>query len=284
MADEHDFRGRRTPDETTPIDVAAVRADDAFIDALSRDVPVLARDDAEYQLAAALSGWRYESLAAPAPPLPAVEEIEKAIAAQQRVDGRGRRAMRHLRVLSGAAAVVVVAAAGLIVVSENAQPGDALWGVKSVVFSEQATQTQAMVDVQSNLEQAEAAVAAGDTPAALSYISKAEEDLKPVRDEETRRRMDEWITRLRDDTDESAVTKTATGEESASADRQAASDTTDTTDTSTSATTDSTSTTTTPVETTPVPSDTTPPSEVPPSTTAAETTIVPTTTTTFPPG
>ena len=58
--------------------------------------------------------------------------------------------------------MVVVAAAGLIVVSENAQPGDALWGVKSVVFSEQATQTQAMVDVQSNLEQAEAAVAAGE--------------------------------------------------------------------------------------------------------------------------
>ena len=34
-----------TPDEM-PVDISAVQFDDAFIDALSRDVPVLARDDA----------------------------------------------------------------------------------------------------------------------------------------------------------------------------------------------------------------------------------------------
>lgn len=190
--------------DTERLDFVALRADDQFLDALSRDAPVLTGDDDEYRLAVLLSGWRRDSLSAPPPPLPSVDEVEHAIAASGQ-PRRGRRTMRHLRVVSGAAAVAVVAAAGLIVVAEGAQPGDALWGVKSVVFAEQAQQTKAMVEAKNNLEQAQSAVQTGDLSSASSLISKASESLKPVKDEETRRRMNEWIERIKDDSADKAT-------------------------------------------------------------------------------
>ncbi|GAC69888.1 anti-sigma-D factor RsdA [Gordonia soli] len=217
MSDEHDWRGRRstpgrdasrdlgrhrdganwrTEDESEPFDMAAVHTDDQFIDSLSRDVPVHTRDDAEYQLAALLSGWRHESLAEPAPELPTVDEVERAIAASERVS-TGRKVARHLRLASGAAAVVVIAGAGLTVLAEGSQPGDPLWGVKKVVFAEAASETQAAVDVQSNLERAEALMAAGKSDEAAELIDRAQKNMGPVRDADTRSRMSEWIDRLR---------------------------------------------------------------------------------------
>ena len=114
--DDHD---PDLPDDAGQLDFNALREDEAFIDALARDMPVLTGDDAEYRLAVLLSGWRRDTLSEPLPPLPGIDEIEHAIAASE-PPRRGSRAMRHLRVVSGAAAVAVVAAAGLIVVAEGA--------------------------------------------------------------------------------------------------------------------------------------------------------------------
>ena len=50
-----------------------------------------------------------------------------------------------------------------------------------MVFAEQAQQTKAMVQAKDNLEQAQSAVQTGDLSSANSLISKASEDLKPVR-------------------------------------------------------------------------------------------------------
>ena len=123
---------------------------------MNRDVPVPTRDAAEYQLAEMLSGWRSEIVSTPEPELLSVDDVERAIGTSERAS-RGRRMVRHLRVVSGAAAIVIVAAAGLTVLSEGSQPGDPLWGIKQVVFAEAASQTQAAHDVRNNLERAEAA-------------------------------------------------------------------------------------------------------------------------------
>ncbi|WP_273489877.1 anti-sigma-D factor RsdA [Gordonia otitidis] len=187
-----------TPDDT-PVDISAVQFDDAFLDALSRDVPTPTRDDAEYELAGLLSAWRHESLAEPLPLGPSVAEVEKAIAAQG-PSARARTVVRTLRIVAGAAAVAVVAAAGLTVMSQGSEPGDPLWGVKKVVFAQAASETQAAYDVRSNLEKAEAELAAGNTQAAESLIAKAQSSMGPVRDSSTRTHMDEWIGRLRADT------------------------------------------------------------------------------------
>ncbi|MFW0796114.1 anti-sigma-D factor RsdA [Gordonia sp. CPCC 205515] len=185
-------------DTTQPIDMTQVHADDQFLDALAADRPVPTLDDTEYQLAELLSGWRHDVVGTPAPELPSIDEIEAAIAATERAQ-RGKSVVRHLRIISGAAAVVIVAGAGLTVLAQGSSPGDPLWGVKKVVFAEAATQTQASVDVQSNLEKAEAAVAAGNTTEAAELIARAQKDLSPVRDADTKNRMKDWITRLQAD-------------------------------------------------------------------------------------
>ncbi|MGV9710562.1 anti-sigma-D factor RsdA [Gordonia sp. NPDC003424] len=182
-------------DHTEPIDMTEVHADDQFLDSLAADRPVPTRDAAEYQLAELLSSWRHEVVAAPAPDMPTIDDVEAAIAATERAR-RSRGVARHLRIISGAAAVVIVAGAGLTVLAEGSSPGDPLWGVKRVVFAEEATQTQASMDVQANLEKAEAAVAAGDMSKAAALIASAQNDLQPVRDTETRNRMNEWMKRL----------------------------------------------------------------------------------------
>ncbi|MBD0861983.1 hypothetical protein IA539_12275 [Gordonia sp. zg691] len=178
------------------LDLSDVGFDENFLDALSRDVPVPTRDDAEYQLAELLSGWRNEAVSAPAAELVSIDDVERAIDSSQRAS-RGRRMIRHLRVVSGAAAIVIVAAAGLTVLSEGSQPGDPLWGIKQVVFAEAASETQAAHDVRTDLERAEAAIAAGDTVAASSLIAKAQSNMGPMRDNDLRDEMLNWMTRLR---------------------------------------------------------------------------------------
>lgn len=185
-------------DDTVSVDLNAVRHDDEFLDALIVGSALPLSDAAERELGGLLFAWRTESLAAPAPVQPTLADVEKAIAAQETAAKR-RAATRHLRLISGAAAITAVAAAGLLVLSENSQPGDPLWNVKKVVFAEEATQTQATVDVQNNLERAEEALAAGDTGKAVELVDRAERDLRPVSDPATRERMQQWIKRLRDD-------------------------------------------------------------------------------------
>lgn len=185
----------------TSVDLAAVRRDDEFLTALSAGGYARPGDDAEAELGELLYSWRAETLAAPAVPL-AFADVEAAIAAEAaRVGSAAKRRtrLRHLRVLSGAAAITAVAAAGLLVLSENSQPGDPLWNVKKVVFSEAAAQTEATVDAQANLERAEEALAHGNVAAASALVNSAEARLQPVSDPDIRQRMEQWIARLRGD-------------------------------------------------------------------------------------
>lgn len=207
------WQHHRSADEP-PLDMNAVHADDEFIEALVRGMPVTTHNDAEYQLAAMLAGWRHEALSEPAPEFPSVDDVERAIIASQ--PRPARKAIRHLRLASGAAAVVVVAIAGLTVLSQGASPGDPLWGVKKVVFAEQASQTQAASDAQQNLERAEAAMARGETAEAQALVDKAAQNLAPVRDQQTRKQMDDWINRLRASAPKTTVSTTTAPKPSSS--------------------------------------------------------------------
>lgn len=185
-------------DDEDAADLNAVRHDDEFLNALIDGRALPDPDPAEQRLAAILFAWRTESLADPIPVEPRLPDVEKAIAIAE-AERKRHSTYRHLRLVSGAAAITALAAAGLLVLSENSQPGDPLWNVKKVVFAEEAQQTQATVDVQNNLERAEAALAAGDTAGAVELVNRAERDLAPVSDKATRERMQQWIQRLRSD-------------------------------------------------------------------------------------
>ncbi|GAA4757266.1 anti-sigma-D factor RsdA [Gordonia alkaliphila] len=181
------------------VDISAVHHDDEFLQALIEgtalpgDGPV---DPAEAELGALLFAWRTEALAAPMPAEPTLDDVEQAIADTDN-DRKRQAVSRHLRMISGAAAITAVAAAGLLVLSENSQPGDPLWNVKKVVFADEAQQTQAAFDVQNGLERAETALSEGQVSEASDFVDRAERALEPVQDADTRTRMQQWITRLR---------------------------------------------------------------------------------------
>ncbi|MEU6561057.1 anti-sigma-D factor RsdA [Nocardia nova] len=135
-----------TSGDTGPVDIAAVRRDDALIDAIAGDGPVATDSAEEYQLASLLANWRSDIVDAPMPAGPDLDAVVAAVnqeigAREARVNATRRGNLRLVRPLMAAAAAVAVIAGGTTAFSYGAQPGDPLWRVKEVVFSEQAQTT-----------------------------------------------------------------------------------------------------------------------------------------------
>ncbi|MFD6896581.1 anti-sigma-D factor RsdA [Rhodococcus sp. NPDC060086] len=192
------------PDDGTPVDIASVRRDDALIDAISGDGPVETRSAEEYELATMLAGWRAEILAEPLPVGPDFDEVvaavnrelgaREALAAQPPTRSKGQ--LRLIRPLAGAAALIAAAIGGAATVSYSAEPGDALWGVKEVVFSEQAESTMARIDTSSTLQRAEELIAEGQTEAATELLRSAEVRSTGVTNAGQRNELGDWLQRL----------------------------------------------------------------------------------------
>lgn len=183
--------------DSEPIDVAAVRADDALLDALSRDRLPSGWEltDADHQLASMLAGWRHDIDARPMPLHPTVDEVEAEIARIDRA-ATHRGAFRRLRYVAGAAAVAVVAFGAVTVLAQNAEPGDPLWNVKETMFGSEASATIASSNVQSNMEKAEQALAGGDKRAAAEYLVAAQKDVGKMSGTDAKQRMQDWAQRL----------------------------------------------------------------------------------------
>ncbi|MGY2062668.1 anti-sigma-D factor RsdA, partial [Nocardia gipuzkoensis] len=64
--------------DSGPVDIAAVRRDDALIDAIAGDGPVATDSAEEYQLATLLANWRAEIVEVP---MPAGPELDTIVAA-----------------------------------------------------------------------------------------------------------------------------------------------------------------------------------------------------------
>ncbi|MEK8072346.1 anti-sigma-D factor RsdA [Rhodococcoides navarretei] len=186
-----------------PVDLVAVRRDDAFIDAISGDGPIATDDADEYQLALLLANWRADVITPAMPAGPSLDvvvasvEREKLAADMARSSSanRGGR-MRLLRPIAGAAAAIAVVMGGLVVISYNSTPDDPLWSVKSVVFSEQADSTVAQIDTTSKLQEAENLISSGDTTAARALLDGASNSSSAVLDDSQRAELDQWLARL----------------------------------------------------------------------------------------
>lgn len=183
-------------EDSIPVNLGAVRADDEFIEALLSQPLVPAQTPADYELAALLSNWRSEIAAEPMPTSPTLEEVEAGIEVQRRADSR-RRSLRLVRFTAGAAAAFAILFGGISVVAHSAAPGDALWGVKEVMFGGDASATRAVADVQANIDRAEQAFNSGDKPAATSFLNRAESQLGDVRDSGERKTLQGRIDGLR---------------------------------------------------------------------------------------
>ncbi|MEU5842939.1 anti-sigma-D factor RsdA [Rhodococcus sp. NPDC047139] len=199
-------------DDETSVDLAAVRRDDALIDAISGNGLVETKDTEEYELATLLADWRADILAEP---MPAGPELDEVVAAVHRELGtresstgvppatplrpRSKGQLRLLRPLTGAAALVAVAVGVATAVSYGAEPGDPLWGVKQVVFSEQAQSTEARIDTASTLQRAEQLIAEGNAEEARQLLTSAESRSGDVRDAGERDALGDWMQRLADE-------------------------------------------------------------------------------------
>ncbi|WP_207842673.1 anti-sigma-D factor RsdA [Williamsia soli] len=183
-------------EDSIPVNLGAVRADDEFIDALLSKPIVPAQTPVDYELASLLSEWRSDIMAQPFPTGPTLEEVEAGIESRRRADSR-RRSLRLVRFTAGAAAGFAILFGGVSVVAHNAAPGDALWGVKEVMFGADASATQAVADVQANIDRAEQSLAAGDKPAATTFLDRAQSQLGDVRAEDERKALQDRIDNVR---------------------------------------------------------------------------------------
>ncbi|MBA4022092.1 MAG: hypothetical protein C0482_06980 [Gordonia sp.] len=196
-------------EDSIPVNLGAVRADDEFIDALLSKPIVPAQTPVDYELASLLSNWRSDIMAQPLPAGPTLEEVEAGIESQRRADSR-RRSLRLVRFTAGAAAGFAILFGGVSVVAHNAAPGDALWGVKEVMFGADASATQAVADVQADIDRAEQALAAGDKPAATTFLDRAQSQLSDVRAEDERKALQGRIDDVRGKLAVPATTTTTT--------------------------------------------------------------------------
>ena len=163
-----------------PIDLAALQDDDALLDALGGtdpDVSALAGDSGP-NVEELLVAWRQDVDAAPIGDLVNVDTAATAIAEGKR-PRRGLR-RRHLVPVATAAAVLMITFTGVGVAARDAQPGDMLWGVAKVLYTDQTQAIQAASDVREDLDTAESAVENGRLTAAEEALRSARERMDKV--------------------------------------------------------------------------------------------------------
>ncbi|MBF6133718.1 hypothetical protein IU501_11990 [Nocardia otitidiscaviarum] len=172
--------------DTGPVDIAAVRRDDELIEAIAGDGAVQTSSADEYQLAALLANWRAEIVNEPMPAGPDLDAIVAAVnqevgARGARIGASGSRRLRLVRPIAGAAAAVSLIMGGLTAFSYGAEPGDALWPFKEVVFSEQA-QTTVVNRAGNDMAQAQQLIDEGKPEAAKVLLERAEGNVSQVDD------------------------------------------------------------------------------------------------------
>lgn len=189
--------GARDDDATAaegPVDLAAVRADDAMLDAACRGsalVPGYGRSHDDERLADLLAAWRAEVDAEPVPELVSLDEAIAAIregrherdrpgrALPSAAGGRRRPGRRVPRMLAVAAAGAVVVL-GLGTAVHQSTPGEPLWGVTRVVFAAKAEAAQRQFDAQTALDRADTAAARGDMDGARGLLRSADDRIGAV--------------------------------------------------------------------------------------------------------
>ena len=221
FGDIGDEAARSADDADLPLDLAAVRADDDLIEALSAGLvppPSGPRDpsDVEGELVALLAGWvadvRPESLLHPPGSLPAAvqvmdsrtpDEDEPLVAvgspapvrslleyedaepvAITRSRPSGTRAYL-LRAAAGLAAVALIGS-GVVVRSYDSHPGDSLWVVAKVVFPEKSRSVEAATVVSTALNTARVALESGRIDEARAAFQTVQDQLAAVDDADGR--------------------------------------------------------------------------------------------------
>lgn len=162
-----------------PIDMRQVRADDAFVEALANANRHSEADPLDERMASLLLSWRDDVNSQAAGQLVDLETASAAVRNAPRPRGK-----QVLGPLAAAAAVLVIAFTGVGLVARDAEPGNPLFGVTKVLYSEKARSVEAAVAVRTKLEVASNALASGQVDEAESAIEQARRQLPVVQPED----------------------------------------------------------------------------------------------------
>lgn len=210
MADEHgkddeEVRGQdgRTPHEPVADDLSAVQADDRLLDALGSATPGAAGSLVDDELNALLLAWRNE---VETPPFGELVDTETAIATIQAARPQPVSRHRFLIPLASAAAVLAIAFTGVSLVARDAQPGDALWGLTRVLYSEHAKSIEAAAIVRHDLDSARLALREGKVTEAREKLNKVEASLGSVSTADGKAQLEEKHKELEKELDTNTST------------------------------------------------------------------------------
>lgn len=160
-----------------------MRADDALLDAIAGgavsggvgtgDVFGRPGQDDDH-LAAILASWKADIEAEPMPELVSLDEAAEAVEAGHAArDRRASRARRRMP-FAVAAAAIAVALSGFTVAVHSAQPGDSMFGLTKVLFSEHADNVQKAQTARETIVAANNAIRQGDQATAKSLLQTAQ--------------------------------------------------------------------------------------------------------------
>lgn len=205
------------------IDLAQLQADDQLLDALGGTNPDSSGSDGEQgpDLEALLVAWRQDVDSTPIGDLVDTDRAVEAIAeGQQRSRRRLRR--RHLVPVASAAAVLMITFTGVGLAARDALPGDMLWGVAQVLYTDHARAVQAAASAQGDFRYAEQAWNDKHRDAAREALKRGGQQMQAVDPEHgladlkaTQESLAKRFARERED-DESSRTSSATSSSSSS--------------------------------------------------------------------
>ena len=165
----------------TPIDLAAVQADDVLLDVLGS--ASCTPCDTDEELTRVLAAWRREIHADSDQVLVDTDTALAVISAARRPT---RRRNPVFGTFAAAAAVLVIAFSTVGLVAKSAAPGDQLWGVTQVLYSEYARSVEAATFVRSELNEARTALREGKPEKAKAKLQRIQQRLPAVGEAEGR--------------------------------------------------------------------------------------------------
>jgi hypothetical protein len=160
-----------------PVDLSAVRADDELLAALASFDNSMGGPDQDPELKSLLLSWRLDVDAEPIGELVDTDTAMTTIAVGARLR---RRRPRYLVPLASAAAALVVLFSGMGLAARNAVPGDALWGISQVLYTDHARSVEAAALVRDDLHHASEALQLGHFDEARSALVQAQASLPSV--------------------------------------------------------------------------------------------------------
>src|ERR1700754_348382 len=167
-------------DDPSEFDLSLVHADDESLDLLggaTLNAPGVPDD----QLSELLLSWRRD---VETEPIGDLVDDELATVTVQAARLRRKRRPRLLVPVAAAAAVLAIAFAGVGLAARDAQPGDTLWALTKVLYSDHARSVEAAEAVKADLREAEAALTDGNVDEAKSKLEAAHAALPTVSGED----------------------------------------------------------------------------------------------------